>query len=68
VFGLDGRVSLDGGALGDTPRPDRCGAGLAARQGVIALFGSRDTVQNNRDGLLLRFEQDDVFRDSFEDD
>jgi uncharacterized delta-60 repeat protein len=68
VFGLDGRVSLDGGAADDPPRPDRCGAGLAAREGAIALFGNRDTAPANSDGLLLRFEQDDVFRDGFEGD
>jgi uncharacterized delta-60 repeat protein len=68
VFGFDGRVSLDGGAADDVPRPDRCSAGLAARDGAIALFGNRDTVPNNSDGLLLRFDQDGLFRDGFEGD
>lgn len=68
VFGIDGRVSLDGGAAGDTPRPDRCSAGLAARDGALALFGNREMLPDNSDGLLLRFEQDGLFRDGFEGD
>jgi uncharacterized delta-60 repeat protein len=65
VFGFNGALSVDGGGDGDPVGFDACRA-LAVRGNAIALFGSREVAQDNTDTLLLRLEQDDLFRDGFD--
>jgi uncharacterized delta-60 repeat protein len=65
VFGFNGAISVDGGGADDPVGFDAC-RGLAARAGAVALFGAREVAFDDTDTLLLRLDQDDLFRDGFE--
>lgn len=67
VFASDGRATFDAN-LGETePLTDRCG-GLALDGRRIVLFGQHQIeTDGNYDALLIALDQDDLFRDGFEE-
>jgi uncharacterized delta-60 repeat protein len=67
-FGLDGKTLVDSG-FGELPaRTDEC-VGLALDERSIAVFGlSRpEGLNDDQVSLFIKLDQDDLFRDGFED-
>jgi len=66
VFGVDGKLNIDGGRGLEQPRNEGC-FGLAADGRSIVLFGQRIPNGAPHDySLFLKLDQDDVFRDGYE--
>jgi uncharacterized delta-60 repeat protein len=67
VFGFDGKLAIDA-ALGEGPAAyDYC-SGLANDGRAVVLVGYRETSASNYDTLQIRLDEDDLFRDGFEQD
>jgi uncharacterized delta-60 repeat protein len=67
IFGISGKLIIDGGVDFVDPQPDACG-GLAIDARSIVLFGEHyvESMDQNL-SMLIRLGQDDVFIDGFED-
>ena len=66
VFGVDGKLNIDGGRGLEQPRNEGC-SGLAADGRSIVLFGERiPNGSTNYSSLFLKLDQDDLFRDGYE--
>jgi uncharacterized delta-60 repeat protein len=66
LFANSGRLAIDGGLGLEDLRPDSC-LGLDHDGRSIVLFGwRRPGAVSDQDSMMIRIEQDDLFRDGFE--
>ncbi len=66
VFAASGKLTIDGGLGPEDLRPDSCN-GLDHDGRSIVLFGwRRPGAVSDQDSMMIRIEQDDLFRDGFE--